>query len=966
MGSLSELTFVPSNETCYMKLFFTFATLFILATNAFSEQGNSNGVIKGKVQEEHAEGLTPVPFANVYLLGTSIGASTDFDGNFEFSASPGEYKLIVSSLGYKDDTIAVTVSAGGIVEKSINVSADAALLEAVQIYAKANRESETMLLMEQKNASTITQSIGASELSKTGSSDVSEGISKISGVAKSEASSDIFVRGLGDRYNAASLNGLPIPSSNPDKKIIDLGIFPTSVVKSIAVNKIFTPNLSADFAGASINISTKDYYEDPFAQIGFSVSYNSITTGKSFLRSQNDGLQIPFTYNNRKLSDQIASGYERAYYSSPADDSELPYERSFNPNKITALPNFGTSVLGGNSYKLGKEGKFGFLFSAETATENQIREGYARNTDSSGVDKNFFATESFEHATKSTALANVFFEINPRHTIQVNGIYTENSSDVVSNYDSQILDRDRNTYTYSTRNTLQVNKLRTIQLIGYHKSKGDVLMLTWKVSHNVSNNVEPDRSQLLFEASDANKNDYRLEALNASDNHRFFSSMSEEDLNASIDMGIKFNKDEESETSKGLFSIGVQPRMKSRSFQWRQFNMDMRQYADSLQSNNIIVDQQKPDEYLGQQAYADGLYSYNEARDGSRNHFANQNILAGYVMLDYAITDRLTTVVGARVEHTSQRVQYKQLRNLLSDPYQVKEYDTLNVLPSMSLRYSLTEKSNLRFAVSQTVSRPNFRELAPFQYQDQSRRLYEGNADLVNGYSYNADLKYEVFPDMGEVFAVSAFGKYIDNPIERYEVPSSTTLFTYFNLGRAIITGLEAEVKTNLGRFIGNEDQSRIVDRITIGVNASYNYTQLYVGTEDPINTSKGTILATNAKRQMQGASPYILSSDIGYSFELGSIKSRWGLVYNVFGPRVFLAGTYGRGDVYERPVNTVDLILRNTFSERVDVTINLRNLLNPKIVQEQTNAGQTIVFNEYRLGTTAGLSVNYRFFKEE
>ncbi len=95
----------------------------------------------------------------------------------------------------------------------------------------------------------------------------------------------------------------------------------------------------------------------------------------------------------------------------------------------------------------------------------------------------------------------------------------------------------------------------------------------------------------------------------------------------------------------------------------------------------------------------------------------------------------------------------------------------------------------------------------------------------------------------------------------------------------------------------------------------------------------------------------------------MASIESRWTLVYNIFGPRVFLAGTYGRGDVYEYPVNTVDLILRNTISEQIDVTFSIRNLLNPKIIQEQTNAGQTFVFNEYRIGTTAGLSVNYRFF---
>ena len=205
-------------------------------------------------------------------------------------------------------------------------------------------------------------------------------------------------------------------------------------------------------------------------------------------------------------------------------------------------------------------------------------------------------------------------------------------------------------------------------------------------------------------------------------------------------------------------------------------------------------------------------------------------------------------------------------------------------------------------------------------------------------------------------------------PIERYEIPSSTTLFTYFNLGRALVAGVEVEAKTTIGSHIGESslENKRVIDRISVGGNAAYNYTQLYVGTEDQINTSKGTILATNKRRQMQGASPYIVSADLGYTFTIGSLTSNWAIVYNVFGPRVFLAGTYGRGDVFEKPVNTVDLVLKNSISDRIDIDFSIKNILNPKITQVQTNAGETFIFNEYRLGTTAGFSVNYRFFKQE
>ncbi|MCO4805427.1 MAG: TonB-dependent receptor [Flavobacteriales bacterium] len=951
-----------------LKFKVTILLLVLLNCTVFGSPQDANGIIKGVVQETQGGSSVPVPFANVFLLGTSTGGSTDFDGNFEFEAKPGEYKLVVSSLGYKPDTMTLVITPGAIIEKIIQVSSDAAMLEMVEIVAKVNRESESLLLMEQKNNSTITQSIGASELSNKGASDVAQGIAKMSGVSRSEASSDIFVRGLGDRYNTATLNGLPIPSSNPDKKVIDLSIFPSSVVKSIDVSKTFTPNQPSDFAGAAINISTKDYYEDPFVQVGFSTAVNSISTGKPFQQAQTEKAHMLSRKTNRDLPNELATEYENAYYSSPADASAPIFERDFNPIKTTAGPSLGYSLLGGTSYDVGSEGKIGFLFSGEQSSGYQYREGFARNTDSSGIDKNYFSTETFTKTDDATALGNLFYQMNDNHSVQFNVLYTQNISDEVSNFDSRILDRDRNTYTYSTRNTLKINSLRTAQVLGSHAFNNDQFQLKWGASHNQAQNSEPDRTQLLFEASDSNKDDYRLEALNASDNHRFYSTLEETEVNGNVDLSWRFNRDEYTGKAAGILSAGIQPRFKNRTFEWRQFNMSMRSYADSLQNNKIVTDLENPDAFLNDDAFSSGHFQYEEARDGSRVHQASQNILAGYLMLDYSITPRLLVVAGVRIEQTSQVLEYKQLRNLLSDPYQVKRYDTLNVLPSVSLKYQLTEKSNLRLAASQTVSRPNFRELAPFQYQDQSRRLYEGNTDLVNGYAYNLDVKYEVFPNYGELFAVSAYAKYIDNPIERYEVPSSTTLFTYFNLGRAIVAGLETEIKTSLGRFAGGVDSEtlRVIDRVTIGLNLAYNYTQLYVGTDGPINTNKGTIIATNSRRQMQGASPYLISSDLSYEFDLKSMKSRWSLVYNVGGPSVFLAGTYGRGDVYERPVHSLDFIMKNKVSDRVDINVSLRNLLNPSIVQEQTNAGQTFVFNEYKLGRTAALSVNYRFFKSE
>ena len=928
-----------------------------------------SGTIKGTVVEVAGGSEFPVPFANVFLEGTTIGTSTDFDGNFSFEGPVGQHALIISSVGMQSDTSMISVQVATPVEVKRVMGTNAMVLKAVEIEAKMNRESENVLLMEQKNASAIQQSIGAAELSRQGASDVEQGVQKISGVSKSKGNNDVFVRGLGDRYNSALLNGLPIPSSNPDKKLIDLSIFPNSIVQSIDVYKAFNPALPGDFAGATIDISTKDYYERPYVKVGLSFKGNSVTTFRRFESAQQSA--TPFTiapnYPERVLPASLEQGYQSAYYSSSPDDQNDPFSRNLNPVVGNAMPGTAVSVQAGNSTSFGSEGLIGLLVSADHENGYQTQEGFARNLDNRGVDKNYFQTTKYDHQTTSTGLANLYFRPTRDHNIQLTGLYTHNTSDAISNYDALIRDRDRNSYLYSVRNTLRVNSLATGQLRGEHVLVNKRIEVQWGASMNLAKNEEPDRSQLLYEASDATKSDYTFAVLNASDNHRFFSALNETEMNARAAITWNFQMDENDQAT-GKITVGVAPRWKQRDFTWRQFNVQMKSYADSLQNQGLIVSSLNPDQYLNPSSYVSGQYQYTEARDGSRVHFASQDILAGYMNAEYLFANRLLVVLGARVECTTQEVEYKLLGDRLKDEYRTSTFDTINIFPSLNMKYMVNEKSNVRLAASQTTSRPNFRELAPFQYQDQSRRLFEGNVDLTSGYAYNVDLKYERFPAVGQMFALTVFGKYIENPIERFEVPTSGTLFTYFNLGSAVVGGVEMESKFSLGDLFGasNEDESRVIDNIDLGVNAAFNYSRFSIGTSDSVQTSKGTILATNNERPMLGASPYLVSSSLSYAFDFNNIKSNIALVYNVFGPRVVLAGTYGKGDVYERPVNTLDLVMKNELSDRFDLNISVKNILNPRILQTQKIGGETFVFNEYRLGVNYGVSLSYKFFGAE
>lgn len=266
-------------KTQLIKSITLLAIFFCLSEALFAQ----NGKITGKVIDR--ENLETIIGGNIHLVETNTYATTNVDGLFEFkNIKPGAYKINVSYVGYESVTLDAEVYADKDVFLEISLVPESNQIEAVTITSKGNKRSEIGLLAERKNATMVVQKIGAQELDRKGVSNVSEGLSKVSGVSM-VGNKTMFVRGLGDRYNNATLNGLPIPSTNPDVKVIPLDIFPTSIVENIAVVKSYSSQFYGDFSGGTVDVVTKSYPNEPFFKVGFTTGYNSITTGKHFMQS---------------------------------------------------------------------------------------------------------------------------------------------------------------------------------------------------------------------------------------------------------------------------------------------------------------------------------------------------------------------------------------------------------------------------------------------------------------------------------------------------------------------------------------------------------------------------------------------------------------------------------------------------------------------------------------------------------
>ena len=214
------------------------------------------GTIKGLLTDKEANN-EPLPFANIIVKGTSIGTTTDFDGNYVLKVPVGNHIITFSFLGYKTVEKPVIVKANEtIIVNQLMSAEEGVALDEIIVKSSTSKEKVSALILEQKKAVSITTTIGAQELATKGVSDASGAVTKTAGVSK--GSKNVVVRGLGDRYNSTTLNGLPLPSEDPEYKNISLDFFDTSVIKNIGVNKVFSSDLNGDVGGANINIVSKE------------------------------------------------------------------------------------------------------------------------------------------------------------------------------------------------------------------------------------------------------------------------------------------------------------------------------------------------------------------------------------------------------------------------------------------------------------------------------------------------------------------------------------------------------------------------------------------------------------------------------------------------------------------------------------------------------------------------------------
>ncbi|WP_242130809.1 TonB-dependent receptor [Aestuariivivens marinum] len=942
--------------------------LFIALLTVSFSNAQDTGSIVGKLTDKEYNN-EPLAFANVLIKGTTKGTTSDFDGLYGFeSLAPGTYILQFSFVGYETQEIPTEVVVGKITQVNVIMGASAASLDEVVITTTTKRESETALLLEQKKAVEMKQSIGAQELSRKGIGDAAGAVSKISGVSKQEGSSNVYVRGLGDRYLNTTLNGLSLPSNDVNKKNIDLNLFASDVIENVSISKAYSSKYYADFSAGNVNISSKDYSGNGFFDFGIGTEINTNAIGKDFVKSEGTG---HFGFYNRYEHDPfsviISHGFDPVNGGTPINTS------------------FGGAF--GKSFNFKNGSKLSFYGTGSFENDFQYRKG--SNIDYTNVEKKAFETsEEFEYGTTTTAMASIIYKVDNNNTFKINSLFVNNSSDKVGYFgiDGKGRNRDAIANTdegfYQQNIQFNENLIYVNQLLGTHKF--DKLDIDWGFGHNFVNAHEPDRKRLSFEnyqfALDNDPNTNPIFYSNVDfDNQRYFQDIQDEELNGRLNLAFK-----PFETVK--INIGYNGRSKERRFNNIRYGYDIIDNSGIANVNALnsfftldnlnLKDNQGTYEIKVIKPYPN-LSNTNRPGQPENTYKGKLDIYAGYLNTEIGFGENWLVIPGIRVESFEQYIEYDVINLGVNGKDNISASDVL-FLPSLSIKHSLKEDHNIRFSASQTISLPEFKEVAPFVYESVSQRI-GGNPDLlgqkpgetytnVKDVSYskilNLDLKYEWFVTKSELISLGAFYKQIEDPVNQVVAFDATGTQRFFRTGdKAKIMGVEAEIRKNI---ITNEDDE---SQLSFGINATYMHTEQSLYSN--IVGSNFNVSFVKDKEELQGASPLIINTDINYSpTNFNNYDPTATLVFSYFSDRIDALGSGQLGNVIEKGIPTLDFILRNKIGETFEINFAAKNLLNPTIKYiRETNQGNIIVtspngkdVSNYKKGMNIGLQLKYSF----
>ncbi|WP_294203665.1 TonB-dependent receptor [uncultured Chryseobacterium sp.] len=788
-------------------------------------------------------------------------------------------------------------------------------IEGVIIKGSTKKGTESNLIQIQKKSVEVIERVGSAQLAKQGVSDAATAVTKATGTQKSEGNGQIFVRGLGDRYNGTTLNGLTIPSDDPEYKNIGLEIFKTSMVEYISLDKVYNPKILGDFGGANVNIVSREHSGKPYFKVGLGSSINLQTFEKKDFKLQDGG---PGFFGFKESTFIKGNPYQTYPFTTKWNykNAQNPFNTDFNLEGGVNFRKFSLFAYGGfeNSYEFSK-GQEGLYFA------------------NNNPDKNYNNIERSLYKSNTTGLVNLAYKLDANNKITITSNYIHSSSQSAKIYQGYVNDLDRNVII--KRGDNKITDLWINQLFGTHKVAA-TWVADWALGYNMLRSKRPDRLQNTIDAENLN-----LLAGSAINNHRYFDDLKDETVLGHAYLSKTFDRVK--------IAIGYDGQYKDRRFEYTTIGLNFVGVAPKVDPANIDV-------FIN--PANNSLFTYQTFQPSTKifdpfYYTVKQSLQSGLVNADFTLSDQLIIQAGARFDYVGMLINW--VDPIADKGGKTKVYNKF--LPSLNAKYSVDDKQNLRLSFSKTYTLPQAKELIPIAYYDVTTNTY-GNPDLYASDNYNFDLKWEMFPKSGELISVSAFGKYIQNAIARTNYASATPSdMSYFNISNwGYILGAEAEFRKDIYSW----NRSKIYTFI----NATYMHSEQEYKSEDEISAENSgkRIVFNTGKDDIQGVSDFIANTNIGYHYKWKDVNTLDLVVsYSRVGKNLYSIGTTGIGNFYEVARDIVDLNLSLTL-DKIGIGISGKNLLNPHFKIEQENTTQTFIHKDYTKGRQLGISIFYKF----
>ncbi len=927
-----------------------FTALFFIATQASAQLIPFVGKVINTKNEPLVGAYVTIEGANSTTL------STDVEGKFYTKLEGGKkYSFKVTNAGYESKQVAdvvVNPNQENILEIVLQESAKSNLQSITLTSSSRRQENTSALLSFQRNNISLSSGLAADFIRRTPDKNTGEVLKRVSGTSIQD-NKFVVVRGLSDRYNAALLNNAQLLSSEPDKKAFSFDLIPSLMVDNIIINKTATPDLTGEFAGGLVQINTKDVPARSILTVGVSWGLNNQSTGKDFTsntRNSTDWLgfddgtrAMPAGFPTSPQAYRILSG------SNTGVAQQIELSKLFN-NEVskevatTAAPIQTYNLTWGVNKKFKKGGVFGSIISAQYRSSmlNFAVERKLHQDDGDLLVQLF--DEQNKYSINSGLIAN-FTYVKGKHKISFKNLFNQLFEDNYYTRTGVSFDRIQDIDFRSS--VLNQRSLYTSQLEGSHQLTKSGVKLNWNGNVGYNWKTQPDlRTYAYFRPKGTNA----PFEFNDDDTRRFFSDLKDYSYgaNGSILIPFKMGKFKQSFKAGGSTLIRIRD-FRSRIFRYEpanitQFNSQLvyLPYDQLLSPNNMFTRGFKILDFTNNQDKYFGVSVLNGA----------------FAMFDNKFTEEWRLVWGVRAENFQQFLTTKDV----TAKRVIVNTEKWDILPSFNLTFSPSPKHNIRLAGSQTVARPEFREIAPFSFFDyEVNYAVDGNPDLKRSSILNGDVRYEFYPKAGEGITLGAFYKSFTNPIELRLNPSSVLdrrNYKFYNAQDATTIGAELEIRKNLVSLQDGDAQLSTFVNLT------------YISSTVTLASTSGGGQAVSSSRPLQGQSPYLMNMGLQYDNSKKGISSS--LLYNRIGQRLSLVGLNDLGfpDVYERPRDQVDFQLtKKILAGKGELRLTWSDILNPyyyfyENVNEQTSFqdGTDRLFYAFKPGSTITFGFTYDF----